>query len=101
MQPLVAESPASYSKWNALSLNNVYPYFEIAVVGKDVKPVINGLNQKYLPNTLIVGSDSESELPLFEDRFVDGETYIYVCQNTTCKLPVKTVNEALNQMANF
>ncbi|AYN67421.1 thioredoxin domain-containing protein [Euzebyella marina] len=101
MQPLVAESPASYSKWNALSLNNVYPYFEIAVVGKDVKPVINGLNQKYLPNTLIVGSDSKSELPLFEDRFIDGETYIYVCQNTTCKLPVKTVNEALNQMANF
>jgi len=55
----------------------------------------------HLPNTLIVGSGTESELPLFEDRYVDGETYIYVCQNRVCKLPVTTVDAALEQLKNF
>jgi hypothetical protein len=32
---------------------------------------------------------------LLKNRFVEGETYIYVCVNKACKMPVKTVKEAL------
>ncbi len=101
MVPAITESASSYSKWNALLLNNTYPYYEIAVVGKSADALIKGLGEMHLPNTLIVGSTSESELPLFEGRFVEDGTYIYVCQNTTCKLPVETVTDAVRQMENF
>ena len=101
MVPAIIESAASYSKWNALLLNNTYPYYEIAVVGKNANTLIKAINEKNLPNTLVVGSTTESKLPLFENRFVEEGTYIYVCQNTTCKLPVETVADAMRQVENF
>ncbi|WP_400072865.1 thioredoxin domain-containing protein [Zobellia russellii] len=101
MVPAIIESAPSYSKWNALLLNNTYPYFEIAVVGKDAPVLVKALNEIPMANALVVGSKSESSSPLFKDRYVADGTFIYVCQNTTCKLPVKTVNEALGQMRNF
>ncbi|WP_299537455.1 thioredoxin domain-containing protein [Ulvibacterium sp.] len=101
MIPSIEESAASYSQWNALLLHNTFPYYEIAVVGKNATPLVSNLNQKNVPNTLVVGSVSESDFPLFKDRFKESSTFIYVCQNSTCKLPVKTVEEALAQLQDF
>ena len=99
--PAVTERPASYAKWNALLLKSVYPFYEVAVVGKNAEPLIKQLHQNYVPNTLVVGTVSDSESPLFDDRFFDDGTFIYVCKNTTCKLPVETVPKALEQLRNF
>ncbi|MCP4977663.1 MAG: thioredoxin domain-containing protein [Maribacter sp.] len=101
MQPLLKESIASYTHWAALSLKKVYPYYEIAVVGKDAENLRKELAQKHLPNTLIVGSTKESGLPLFEGRYVADGTYIYVCKDNTCKLPVDNVDSAIRQLHNF
>lgn len=101
MVPAIIENAPSYSKWNSLLLNTSYPYYEIAVVGKNAESLIKELNQNYVPNTLVVGSTSESSLPLFEDRYFDDGTFIYVCKNTTCKLPVETVEKALEQLKDF
>ena len=40
-------------------------------------------------------------MPLFKGRYADDGTYIYVCQDHTCKLPVATTKEALEQLKNF
>ncbi|WP_422079353.1 thioredoxin domain-containing protein [Ulvibacterium sp.] len=101
MIPSIGESAASYSKWNTLLLHNTYPFYEIAVVGKNALPLIGNINQKPIPNILVVGSPSESNLPLFKDRYKEDNTFIYVCQNSTCKLPVKTVEEAMVQLHDF
>lgn len=101
MIPFVQENPASYAKWESLLLNISYPYFEMAVVGKEAGPMIMDLNARHIPNTLIVGSLEDSELPLFKNRYEEGDTYIYVCQNSTCKLPVDTIEAALRQLENF
>ena len=37
----------------------------------------------------------ESEMPLLKDRFFEGETLIYVCENKVCLMPVTKVTEAL------
>lgn len=101
MVPAIETNPYSYSKWNSLLLKSVYPFFEIAVVGDQANALLTDLLRENLPNTLIVGSNSESERPLFKDRYDSEETYIYVCQDHTCKLPVTTKEEALEQMRNF
>ena len=44
-----------------------------------------------------MGGDDEN-LPLLENKLVNGETIIYVCQNRVCKLPTKEVDEALQQL---
>jgi len=101
MVPAIIENASSYSKWNSLLLNTTYPYYEIAVVGKNAPTLMAEVNKHYITNALIVGSTAKSELPLFKGRYSDDDTLIYVCQNTTCKLPVETVEEALQQLENF
>ena len=39
------------------------------------------MSKTYIANTILVGSKVESEISLFKDRFIDEDTFIYVCQN--------------------
>ena len=99
--PDVTQYAGSYAKWNKLFLQAVYPFYEIAVVGESAAQLVKEINAYHLPNTLVVGSKTASELPLFKSRFVADDTFIYVCKNTTCKLPVTTTAQALEQLQNF
>lgn len=95
MVAMVQETPYSYAKWNSLLLQTTYPFYEVAIVGQEAKPLLAAMSNVYVPNTLLVGSSVKSELALFEGRYTKEGTFIYVCRDHTCKLPVKTVNEAL------
>ncbi len=99
--PALKERPYSYAYWGGQYLRQANPYYEIAVVGPKAPALVKELHTKYLPNTLIVGTSEQSDLPLFEARYIDGETFIYVCKNNACKLPVQTTEDALEQMKNF
>ncbi len=101
MLPQLNESVQHYAKWSTVFLHTAYPFYEIAAVGTDAQEKVRTLQELHLPNTLIIGSAIESELPLFTNRFVPDETFIYVCQNSTCKLPVTTTNAALEQLKHF
>nr|MBI1230507.1 DUF255 domain-containing protein [Cytophagales bacterium] len=95
MMPKILEEGQAYGKWNQLLMHLAHPFHEVAVVGENAKAVVNSLNKAHLPNTLIVGSETESELPLFSNRFESGKTLIYVCINNTCKLPVTSPEKAI------
>lgn len=92
---LSGKSADYYSNWNQLYLEMAYPFYEVAVVGPDAEQLRQGMQQQYLPNALYLGGTNEGSLPLLEDKLVEGETYIYVCRNKVCKLPVQTVEKAL------
>lgn len=96
MVPFATKNPYSYAKWNSILLQSTYPFYEVAIVGTDAKSLIATMSTEHIPNTLVVGSAVESELALFEGRYSTEGTFIYVCRDHTCKLPVKTVKEALN-----
>ena len=91
----------SYGTWGYLFLQQAYPYYEIAIVGSNAEGLITKINSTYLVNTLLVGSSVSSNISLFKDRYHKDGTFIYVCQNNTCKLPVKTVDEVFEQMESF
>ncbi len=95
VKPEIQEYPSGFSNWLDLMLNYTSPYYEVAVVGKDAVSKISELNKFYIPNKLIAGSTSENNLPLLENRFVPNETFIYVCVNNTCRLPVSNINDAI------
>lgn len=99
--PSLKANPDGYSRWASLLLNEAYAFYEIAVVGAEANALVRDLKARYLPNTLVVGSTEESDLPLFKSRFLVDETLIYVCRNNACKLPVATVDEAIVQLQNF
>ncbi|MBT8259277.1 MAG: thioredoxin domain-containing protein [Bacteroidia bacterium] len=95
MLPEIAQYPSAFSNWLDLMINYTQNYYEVAIVGQNVQGLHNELSRTYLPNILFIGSKEEDDLPLLKNRYVEGETYIYVCVNKACKLPVKTIEEAL------
>lgn len=95
VQPNFDQSPTSFSNWMDLMLNYTKPYYELVVVGQNSKEVLAQLNEVYLPNKLTAASTTKSNQEIFKGRYLEGETLIYVCVNNACKLPVKTVHEAL------
>jgi hypothetical protein len=91
----VLKSGAYYSNWANLLYKILHEDTEIIVIGPNVKQMTKELQQHYLPNCLILGSEKENEILHFKDRFVDGKTLIYVCKNKTCELPVESIDAVL------
>ena len=87
-----------YSNWGQLVLSELKPYYEIVIVGKNAKQKASEMYKNYVPNAVFAGSTKESNMALLENRFVEDETYVYVCQNRVCKLPVTDVKIAVEQL---
>ncbi len=87
--------PNGFSNWMNLILNLNKNFYEIAIVGDNAIKKINELNKTYLPNKIVIGSFGDNSLPLLKNRYIEGETMIYVCVKKACKMPVKTIKEAL------
>jgi uncharacterized protein len=89
---------AGYSNWGMLLLYFTQPFYEVAIVGKSVDEKYIDFQKHYLPNVIFAGSAAQSSLPLLKNRFVEGQTNIYVCSNKTCLEPVKETDEAIRQI---
>ena len=94
----IEKSPSGYTNWMVLYLNYANPYYEVAISGPEAQTKLKELDATYLPNVLISGSLKNSDLPLLENKFIDNETFIYVCVNGTCKLPVNKTYKAKEQI---
>ena len=90
--------PSGYTNWLSLYLNYSNPYYEVAISGELAKDRLKELHNSYIPNILISGATTDSNLPLMINKFNKNETLIYVCVNGTCKLPVDTTVKALSQI---
>jgi uncharacterized protein YyaL (SSP411 family) len=91
----MASYPSGYSNWAKTHLAISKPFYEVVIIGKNAEEVASKFRQTFHPNTLVLFSVSDSDLPMFKNRFKANETLIYVCQKGVCKLPVKTIDMAL------
>jgi uncharacterized protein YyaL (SSP411 family) len=94
----IEKSPSAYSNWLNLYLNYSNPYYEVAISGTNSKEKIKELNNHYLPNILVAGATKDSKIPIMKNRFIENETYIYVCVDGSCKLPVTDIEQAVSQL---
>lgn len=78
-----------YAKWASLYAMLAYNHYEIAIVGEDAVKKRASLEKEYFPNVFYIGDTDESELPLLQQKFIEGSTIIYVCQNKVCQMPVE------------
>ncbi|WP_363299080.1 thioredoxin domain-containing protein [Altibacter sp.] len=101
VQAEMEQYPSGFSNWLDLLANYQSKFFEVVVVGNAASEKINEINQYYIPNKLIAGSEKDSQSYLLEGRYVSGETYIYVCVNNTCKLPVTDTKKAIESIKNY
>ena len=96
----IEQYPSGFTNWLYLLSNFKNNFYEIVIVGKDASEKITELNKHYLPNKIIAGSKGETSGPLFENRWVQDKTLIYVCMNNACQLPVEESTEAIKLINN-
>ncbi|MBB6679860.1 thioredoxin domain-containing protein [Aequorivita sp. 609] len=94
----VENYPSGFSNWLDLLSNFQNNFFEIVVVGDSASEKIQEFYSHYLPNTILAASNVENNAPLFKNRFVKDETLIYICENNTCKIPVKDSEIAIKSL---
>ncbi|MCF0052391.1 thioredoxin domain-containing protein [Dyadobacter sp. LJ53] len=88
------------TNWAALYCMRASPTAEIIIVGPEADQMRKDFDRFFVPNKLVMGTTSRSNLPLLENRTeVNGKTAIYVCYDKTCQLPVTQVEHALDQLA--
>lgn len=89
----------SYSNWAILLMEQTNPFYELAITGEDAKEKLLEIHETFIPNKIILGMTEEQvSLDLLKDKWIDGETMIYVCENKVCLRPVNKANEAVNLM---
>lgn len=102
MAPMALKDPQYLSNWATLLTLFSSTIAEIAIVGKQFKSFAQKMSSHFAPNKTLAAADQVGDLPLLQHRTaVDGKTTIYVCYNKSCKLPVHSVSEALQQLENI
>ncbi len=94
----VQKNIAYYSNWGLLETAFVEPPYEVAIIGNQYSEMRKKIDENYLPDVLLSGGSNEGSLPLLENKFVDGQTTIYVCREKICKRPVTELSKALEQL---
>jgi uncharacterized protein YyaL (SSP411 family) len=92
----MARYPSSFANWACLAIENIYPFYTVAITGPGCHEIAASLRKNYFPSLFICGSETRSELPVLRDRFVEDQAMIYVCTGNECKLPTASVETALN-----
>lgn len=100
MQDKIEQGGPYYANWAMLMGNMAYKPFEIAIMGEEAVEKNMQLQKHYQPISLFMGGKKE-DLPLLEMKLVENNTYIYVCRNKTCKLPVQGSAKAIEQIKDY
>jgi len=95
MKENVVNHGAFYSNWGILLHAKVFGIIEVVIIGEQAQKIAKQMQENYLPNTIFAFSQTESDLPLFKNRYVQGKTLIYICKNNTCQRPTESLEEAM------
>ena len=89
--------PSAFSNWLNLDLD-ITESKELAIVGENALEKLQQFNSHYLPNVLVCGSPKNSLLPFLENRFQEGKTFLYLCENKTCQAPSENIEKVLQMI---
>jgi uncharacterized protein len=97
---IIKSEPGYMSQWGIVYTEQKNGLAEVALTGKNIDSLRSELSQHYFPFKLLQGTEMASQLPLLQDKSGPSDKpTIYVCYNKTCKLPVHTVADAIQQLS--
>lgn len=97
--PMIKTDPQYLTNWGTLYAFRSQPIIEIAIIGEDFLLLSHELQRHFIPNKVISASFKSNDLPLLRNRIaIADKTTLYVCYNKSCKLPVHSIQEALEQI---
>lgn len=95
---LITQEPNYMSNWGIVLTEIKTGLAEVVFTGESYLYKKRDFRKSYQPFTILMGSNTSSELPLLQGKTEADKDLIYVCYNKTCQLPVSLVDEALKQL---
>ena len=92
------QNPIYHSYWLIAATYLSFSYFEIGIIGEEYVKKKDEISSQYIPNAVLFGSKQIGSLDILKDKYLEGKTIIYVCENNVCRLPVENINEAIKQI---
>jgi len=87
-----------YANWAILMDWFANEPYDVAIVGENYLEKRKEFDKQYLPNVFLSGTKKESNLAPLKNKYVNGQTTIYVCKKRVCQFPQTEVNKALEQI---
>ncbi len=87
------KNPMYYSNWAIVLDMHLHLENELVIIGKNAINALKEIQTSFLPNMLITGAITESQLPLLKDRYKKDKTLFYVCKNKSCSLPTENIEQ--------
>ena len=99
MVKLIPSQPEYLSNWASLAFQMSNDFPEIVILGPEYKAFAKELNAQYLPGKIVTAAAEPNDHPMFELKTLKADkTTVFVCFNRSCKLPVNSMEEALEQI---
>jgi uncharacterized protein YyaL (SSP411 family) len=92
------QNPTFNSYWLSAVINLTYPLYELGIIGENYQSEREKVSRHYLPNIILFGGSEENELELLKNRYVEGKTLFYVCENRVCQLPEDNLDGAIQKI---
>lgn len=93
MQARINAYPQAYACWASSAMLLASGIRTLVITGPEAFDFARTLFAKQTASTLLAASISPSDLPIFENRFKDGETLIYQCLGSVCQAPVSNPDQ--------
>lgn len=98
-QPII-KYPVSFGCWVSVLQGFVEALSEIAIIGDEAEAFRDQVNGEYIPCRVMQSSKAEvKEFPLLTNKVGgQGKTWLYLCRNYQCSLPVSSITELKKMM---
>lgn len=90
--------PSAFSNWMDLALNYSEENKELAVCGEEALLYCAKINNHYIPNLILAGTQKKSTLPFLHSRYSDQKILFYLCQNKNCLMPNTDYQQIINEV---
>lgn len=96
----VVRYPTSFGVWCDALQKIVRGTNETVIIGKAAKALSRQVLSEFVPNKVLMYSDKEDNgYPLLSNKNIPSDkTLVYLCKDYSCRQPVETVEELLQQM---
>ena len=98
MREQVSKFPSAYANWANLFFTHAFPFHTLVITGEKAHERLKKLWKTYHPDVFYCGSEQEEALPVLQNRYVEGETMMYLCTGKECRLPTSSVADILGQL---
>ncbi len=94
---VIGRYPGSFGVWASLLLELVLGTLEVAIVGKNYSKLVHDLFKEYLPNRVLMMSETEKEeFPLLAGKKSTDIPLIYLCKDFVCQQPVTSIERFIS-----